>query len=255
MKWNADQYGKFERERTLPARDLADAIDIVNPEKIIDIGCGIGNSTEFLKMKFPNADIVGADLSEEMLESARKNHPDLKFIKLDASCDLQKLDCKYDIVFSNACIQWIPDHRQLLKNMLGLLNKGGVLAVQTPLQSKHPMHRIIKDIAKSEKWSKKLSSEREFHNLTEEEYFDILSELSSDFRIWETVYYHRMPSHQSIIEWYKGTGLRPYLNQLSDRDARDFEGEVLKEAGKEYSIQNSGDIIFRFPRLFFTAVK
>lgn len=254
-EWSAEQYRKFEKERTLPASDLARAINSENVRTALDVGCGIGNSTEVLKKRFPNARIIGADNSDDMLNSARKNHPELEFIKLDAEKDIVNITDKYDVVFSNACIQWIPDHKALLKRMFGLLEKSGTLALQIPQQAKHPMYRIITSVAKSEKWARKIPVSRIFHTLSEEEYFDILSELSDDFRMWETVYFHAMPSHQSIIEWYKGTGLRPFLEQLSDSDKAEFENDVFEETQKHYPVQKNGEIIFRFPRLFITAVK
>ena len=162
---------------------------------------------------------------------------------------------KYDIVFSNACNQWIPNHNLLLENMMGVLNDGGILAVQTPMNYKEPIHIIIEELVSSQKWSNKFSSPRIFHNLTQSQYFDKLSELSSDFSTWETIYQHRMPSHESIMEWYKGTGLRPYLSMLTNEDAINFEQEVYEEITKAYPRQSNGEIIFRFPRFFFTATK
>ncbi len=252
--WNAKLYSKFEHDRTLPAIELANSIDII-PQTIIDIGCGIGNSTAVLAEKFPNSQIIGADSSEDMLKFAAKAHPSIEFQKLDAEHDLNKIKQKYDLVFSNACIQWIPDHKKLLKEMIGLLNEGGILAVQIPSQTKHPMHTLMKNVAVSEKWSAKITFLRRNNILSEEEYFDTLSELSSSFRMWETTYFHEMPSHQSILEWYRGTGLRPYLDQLSDEDKILFEKDVLSEIEKEYPLQANGSIIFRFPRLFFIAKK
>lgn len=255
FNWNAEQYSKFKKERTLPAIDLANSINSENVRTALDVGCGIGNSTAVLKRRFPNAKIIGADNSDDMLAAARKNDPEIEFIKLDAEKDIVNISDRYDVVFSNACIQWIPDHRLLIKRLMGLLNENGTLAIQIPQQDKHPMHRIVKSVAGSDKWKRKIPVSRVFHVLTEEEYFDILSGLSSNFRMWETTYFHSMPSHQSIVEWYKGTGLRPFLEQLSDNDKGEFEMDVLTETQRYYPIQQNGDIIFRFPRLFMTAVK
>ena len=118
-----------------------------------------------------------------------------------------------------------------------------------------PIHLIIGELTESRKWKNKFANPRLFHNLTQGEYFDLLSEMTDDFSIWETVYCHRMPTHESIIEWYKGTGLRPYLNELPEHDAEEFEREVYNEVVKAYPIQSNGEIIFRFPRFFFTATK
>ena len=250
-EWSAEQYSKFKTERTLPAIELVGVINNDNVRMALDIGCGTGNSTVALKIRFPNERIIGADNSDEMLTSARKNYPKLDFIKLDAEKDIVNISDRYDVVFSNACIQWIPDHRLLLKRLMGTVKKGGTLAIQIPQQAK----QIIKSVADSEKWAKKIPVSRLYYTLNEEEYFDILSELSGNFRMWETTYFHAMPSHQSIVEWYKGTGLRPYLEQLCDSDKTEFEKDVLTETQRFYPVQQNGEIIFRFPRLFMIAAK
>lgn len=255
MEWDSEVYKRFEKERTQPALDLAAKIPLTEPKRILDIGCGPGNSTRVLADRFPAARVIGADSSPEMIRKAKEDHPDLDFILFDASRDFDTLNEEFDVVFSNACIQWIPHHVELLKNMMSVLRKNGVLAVQTPMNYREPIHRIIQELVKTEKWSGKFQSPRIFHNLTQSEYFDILSELACDFSIWETVYCHRMPSHQSIIDWYKGTGLRPYLSALSPDDANEFEADALREVKKAYPIQKNGEIIFRFPRFFFTAIK
>lgn len=253
--WNAEQYAKFIKERTLPSIDLANKINLENPREIIDIGCGPGNSTRVLKDRFPDAHIVGADYSQNMIDKAKSQNDGIDFMLFDANNDFPLLNKKFDVVFSNACIQWIPNHRELIKNMMGVLNDGGVLAVQTPMNYKEPIHRIISELSTGGKWKNKFDSPRIFYNLTQSEYFDLLSEISSDFSVWETVYCHRMPSHESIMDWYKGTGLRPYLEALSEEDAIEFENDVYEEVVRAYPIQANGEIIFRFPRFFFMAVK
>lgn len=254
-EWNADQYTKFLKERTQPAVDLANKINIENPREIIDIGCGPGNSTRVLADRFSGAHIIGADNSQNMLDKAKSQNPELDFMIFDASRDFSGFNKKFDVVFSNACIQWIPNHRELIKNMMGILNDGGVMAIQTPMNYKEPIHMIIAELSSSLKWKNKFDNPRIFYNLTQSEYFDLLAEVSSDFSVWETIYCHRMPSHESIMEWYKGTGLRPYLEALSENDAREFEKDVFNEVVNAYQIQANGEIIFRFPRFFFTAVK
>ena len=161
----------------------------------------------------------------------------------------------FDIAFSNACIQWIPDHHTLLKSIMGLLKPGGVAAIQTPMNYQEPIHKIIKRISTSNKWSCKFENPRIFYNLTQSEYYDLLSEIASDFCIWQTTYFHRMKSYCDIMEWYRATGLRPYLNALSETDKLDFEKDIYDEVISAYPKQKNGEIIFRFPRFFFTATK
>lgn len=254
-EWNSKQYLKFVKERTQPSVDLANRIELEHPSNIFDMGCGPGNSTKVLADKFPEAFITGGDNSQNMIDEARKKYPELDFILFDARSDFDKFGKKFDVVFSNACIQWVPDHTVLLKNMMNLLNDNGVLAVQTPMNYKEPIHIIISQITKSSKWKNKFSNPRIFYNLTQSDYFDLLSEISDDFSIWETIYCHRMSSHRDIMEWYKGTGLRPYLSELNAHDAAEFENDVFEEVVRAYPTQANGEIIFRFPRFFFTAVK
>ena len=216
------------------------------------MGCGLGNSTKVLKDKFPTAKIIGADNSDEMLKKARELYPDIEFIYLDANGDLNEVNEKFDIVFSNACIQWLPNHNELLPKLMTLLKPNGILAIQIPMQREHPVHIIINELVNSTKWNDKITP-RQYNNLTTEEYFDVLSHISNDFEIWETTYCHRMPSYESIIEWYKGTGLRPYLEQLTENDSKEFINDVYSKLKHQYKVQNNGEILFRFPRLFFIA--
>lgn len=252
--WNSEQYLKFKAQRTQPAIDLVNMIKS-NPREVIDVGCGPANSTAVLVERFPAAHITGADNSADMLARAAQSCPKADFICLDAGGDLSEHYDKYDLVFSNACIQWIACHNELLPRLFKMLKEGGTLAVQIPVNYDEPIHQIIGRLVKSPRWAEKFTQPRIFYTLTQGEYFDILSALTNSFEMKQITYLHRMPSAESIIEWYKGTGLRPYLSVLSEDDAALFEREVFEEVKKEYLPQQNGEIIFRFPRLLFTAVR
>lgn len=252
--WNSEQYLKFKAQRTQPAIDLAARLD-GSPREIIDLGCGPGNSTRVLKNRFPNAHIIGADSSENMIAKAREDNPGLEFALLDLNEDISAYYNRYDVVFSNACFQWIPNHRKLLPKVFGLLKQGGTLAVQIPMNFDEPIHKMIQRISESEKWSEKFPEKRIFGTLSQSEYFDILSKLTDDFEIWQTTYCHRMPSIESIIEWYRSTGLRTYLAALSDEDGAEFFADITAHLEREYPKQKNGEVIFRFPRFFFIAKK
>lgn len=252
--WNPLQYEKFLKDRTRPSHDLAQRLQGIEVKKALDLGCGPGNSTKVVSEMFPHAVVQGADISEEMLARARMNCPGIAFFRLDASGDLHEAKQTYDLVFSNACLQWIPNHRQLLPKLMTLLNPGGILAVQIPIQRVHPVHILLHSLVQTEKWCKKLTP-RPYNNLLPEEYYDLLSEVSADFELWETVYYHRMPDHESILEWYKGAGMRPYLEQLGEEDAAEFTRDFLCALKEQYPIRKNGEILFRFPRFFFIAKK
>lgn len=254
--WNSEMYLKFKAQRTQPAIDLARRVGdfIEAPAEIIDLGCGPGNSTRVLKNRFPNARIIGADNSENMLEKARSENPDLEFTALDISGELSGCG-KYDVVFSNACLQWVPGHRELFPRFFSLVKPDGVFAAQIPMNYDEPIHRIIAQITESPEWKPKLGQGRIFGTLDISEYHDLLSGLTNDFEIWQTVYCHRMPSIASIIEWYSSTGLRTYLAALSEEDKPRFTAEITAELEREYPQQANGEIIFRFPRFFFIARK
>lgn len=253
-KWNSEQYLKFEKERTQPSIDLVARIETVAPKKIIDIGCGPGNSTQALKKRYPEAQVIGVDNSEEMLIQARLDYPEIEFLLVDVNQDIAFLGNDYDIVFSNACIQWVPDHPKLLTKLMKLLRSGGTLAVQTPLANLSKIHQIIEATTTNQKWQNDFTVSRLFYNLTPGQYHDLFSEIAADFTLWETHYYHRLDSPQATIEWYRGTGLRPYLAQLSEEKQQDFEKDLLEQVIESYPRQKNGEVLFKFSRLFFTAI-
>lgn len=249
FNWNSDQYLKFKAQRTQPAIDLAKRVADANPQMVIDIGCGPGNSTSVLKSVFPNAKILGIDTSPDMINKAKKTYPDIDFIVGDAR-DIQD---KYDLIFSNACLQWIPDHKKFIPYLMSRLSAGGTLAVQIPMNGEEPLFRIIRDVVSESDYSFDLSQLIRQWTLNPDEYYEILSGCSSSFQIWETVYYHDLPNCEAMLEWVKGTHIRPYLAQLSEEDGLVFENEILERTMKTYPIMSDGKVILRFRRFFFTA--
>ncbi len=253
--WNPALYLKYGRERLQPSIDLMSRIAVEKPGDIIDIGCGPGNSTRILSQRWPAARITGVDKSPSMIEQARRDLPNGRWELADVStADLGET---YDIVFSNAAIQWIPDHAGLLSKFAGLLARGGVLAVQVPLFGEMRLGQIIADVGVNGPWS---DLTRDAAGLltrhTRSFYYDRLSELFSSIEMWETHYVHEMDSHTSIIEMISSTGLRPYLERLKNDDAKDgFINQVMDRIADEYPIQKNGKVLFPFRRLFFIAGK
>lgn len=217
--WSSEQYTKFEKERTQPSVDLINRIGI-EPKTILDIGCGPGNSTERLRQRFYTADILGVDNSDNMLKKARADHPDLRFCKCDIPNDLDTLG-RFDLIFSNACLHWIPNHAELFPRIIEKLNHGGVFAVQMPLVQKAVFYKTLNELIINDKW-KKLRIINNFHNVSPEETYDILKAVSDDVTVWDTTYYHIVQSYNAIIDWYKGSGLRPYLDALSEAEKVEF---------------------------------
>ena len=249
--WNSSLYLKFKKERTQPAIDLANRVRTYHPERIADIGCGPGNSTEVLKSVFPDSELHGIDNSQDMIGKARKEHPELTFYL----CDVNDIQNGYDMLFSNACLQWLPDHASLLPKLMNKLNPDGVLAVQLPMNQREPLFRIIDEVASDSSWGLGDRCFQSNDTLHPDEYYDILSKCSSDFQMWETTYYHSLPSHQALVDWVKGTRLRPYLDALDSKNAESFENEVLHRTMEAYPVRDDGNVLLRFRRFFFVAVK
>lgn len=253
-EWNSEQYLKYKNQRTQPAIDLAKRIVINNPQTILDIGCGPGNSTEVLKYIYPKAHILGIDNSENMIKKAKETYSDIEFRVMDITDRTQKLE-NIDIIFSNACLQWIPNHKEFIPMIFSKLSKGGVLAVQIPMNFQEKLFTIMDETVNEDKWGFSSMMAEPNTTLKCEEYFDILSSLTDKFDIWETVYYHNMSSVTAMVEWIKGTRLRPYLNALNKIDADKLVNEITEKASSIYTKQKNGEIIFRFRRFFFTATR
>ena len=250
--WSSSQYLKFEKERTKPAEDLLYRISSrCEPEIAIDLGCGPGNSTDLLKRAFPRASIVGIDSSEDMITKAQDKYPDILFKKENVT----ELKGNFDVIFSNACLQWIPDHNRLLPDLISHLNKGGYFAAQIPKNESEPLFQIIKEVADEPEWGFGNVDLPYNKTLEVQEYFEILSVCASEIDIWETKYFHRMKSHSMLLEWVKGSRLRPYLDVLSDEAAVRFENEILTRVEIAYPMMKNGEIIFGFNRLFITSIK
>ena len=245
--WNSNLYLKFEKERTQPAIDLANRLRGYHPGRIADLGCGPGNSTAVIRSVFPEAEIIGLDHSSNMIDRARAEHPGLQF----QLCDVSELSGEFDMLFSNACLQWLPDHHALLPRLMGLLRPGGVLAVQIPMNQDEPLFRMIREVSSQPQWGFRDIYFDVNEALEPPGYYDILCGCSSAFQMWETVYCHSLPSHEALIDWVRGTRLRPYLEALDSEGAAAFERELLLRVRDVYPIQKDGNVLLRFRRFFF----
>lgn len=251
--WNSNQYMKFGNERTQPSQDLISRLKI-NPKSILDIGCGPGNSTNALAERFCDAHIIGIDSSQNMLDSANAAYPRLDFRKCRIPDELDCIDGKFDLVFSNACIQWIPNHDRLLSALMNKLTEGGMLAVQIPMTQEAPFYKILTDTVVHGKWEK-LKKVRDFYNLVPEQYYDLLCDISSSFDIWHTTYFHTVNGEDGVLDWYRGSGLRPYLDALDETERDEFLAVLRKRIEIQYPIRRNRKVILKMPRLFFTALK
>ncbi len=251
--WKPDLYLKFNKERIQPSIDLVSRIDFENPLKIIDIGCGPGNSTQIIRKRWVNSKIIGIDSSPAMIEKASSDFPDQEWKVVDAGVD--EINGEFDIVFSNAVIQWIPDHYKLLTKLKSILTSDGLLAIQLPLFFEMPLGKSIAKVAKRCLWSSEIDKVTELFIINDYSfYYDSLVELFDTVEMWVTDYIHVFDSHLSIIEMMRSTGLKPYLEKLQSEGSRkQFEDLVLKEIVNDYPLQRDGKVLLPFKRLFFIA--
>jgi trans-aconitate 2-methyltransferase len=186
-----------------------------------------------------------------MIAKARAEYPGQEWILADAGS--YETDSRFDLIFSNAAIHWIPDHRALLRKFHGLLAEGGILAVQLPLFWDMPLGKIIDGVSRHPRWDSltaQVANQFTIHDYSF--YYDQFAALFRKVEIWETSYMDTLDSHLSMIDMIRSTGMKPYLEQLNSPAAREeFEQEVLTEIVKVYPVQQNGRVILPFKRLFF----
>ena len=250
--WNPGQYLKFGAERTRPAMDLCARVP-GEPGRILDLGCGPGNSTAVLRERWPRAELAGLDSSPEMIAQARAAEPGRTWIL--ASAQSYQPPAPLDLVFSNAVLQWLPDHRALLPRLMGWLAPGGCLAVQVPAKDGTLLRSGLAEVAARPRWRDLVAAAGEALTFHEPPfYYDLLTPVAERVDLWETTYYHQMASHQALIEWFEGTGLRPYLERLPDDAARlAFKEDLLELVRRSFPAAADGKVLMPFRRLFYMA--
>jgi trans-aconitate 2-methyltransferase len=253
--WSPTQYVKFADERTRAARDLLAQVPLEAPRLVYDLGCGPGNSTEVLIERFPESRVIGVDSSPAMLAKARQSCPHADFIEGDLS-DWKPME-EPDLLFANAVFQWVPDHVELLRRLLDMLPKGGVLAVQMPDNLAEPSHAAMRDTAAAGPWAEKLKTlARKRERLpSPSEYYNELRSQAARIDIWHTIYNHPLDGADGIVEWMKGTGLRPFIDPLDDDEREAYIAQYRDRIAKAYPPANDGKALLRFPRLFIVCVR
>jgi trans-aconitate 2-methyltransferase len=254
VKWSAQQYTAFEAERTRPVRDLVAAIPIGDVKTAVDLGCGPGNSTEALAAAFPNASVIGLDNSPEMIAAARKRLPDIGFELADIESWSDQ--GPFDVILSNAVFQWVPGHETLFPRFASRLAPGGSLAIQMPDNADEPALRLMREIAGHGPWAGKLADAARPARHEPRWYYDLLKPLSTRVDLWRTIYHHVIAGGAAgVVEWFKGSALRPLLAALDAEEQAAFLKRYQAEIGTAYPPLADGSVLLPFPRLFFVATR
>jgi trans-aconitate 2-methyltransferase len=256
MAWDAQQYLKYADERSRPFGDLLARVFAEDVRFIADLGCGPGNLTRTLAERWPAARVAGVDESAEMLGQARPlaQPGRLEFVQ----ADLQAWSPAepVDLLVSNAALQWVPDHAALLGRLAGLLAPGGTLAVQMPYHFQNPAHLAIEQTKADPRWRETLQGiglhQQSVMPLVW--YVQRLHELSFTVDAWQTTYVHVLTGENPVLEWFKGSALRPLLHALTPDDQVAFLRELGERFRSAYPLSR-GVTLLPFPRLFFVATR
>ena len=248
MVWEPTAYLAYNDERSLPTRDLINAVRTTRPSSIVDLGCGTGNSTALLREQWPDADLTGVDSSFEMLEQARRSPIDARW----ETADIEDWtpSSPVDLIFSNAALHWLNHHEELLPRLAALLSHDGALAIQMPSNFHRPSHTAIIEVASRVRWKSKLERLLRPQPVSPpERYLDILGEHVRQIRVWTTTYVHVLHGEHAVANWTGGATLRPILGALGDEGA-DFLAEYQTMLSEAYPRRDDGTTLFDFTRLF-----
>jgi len=253
--WDPPQYGRFERERAQPFFDLVARLPDGAVRRAADLGCGPGPLTRTLALRWPDAVVWGVDSSAEMLRAARSEPapPNLRFVEADLAA--WQPEAPLDRIVSNAALQWLPDHARVLASLVGRLAPAGALAVQMPNTDDAPTHRALAELCDASPWREKLGHGALRPRIESPAWYaDHLASLDLDVELWETTYYHRLAGPSGVVEWIKGSALRPVLSRLAARDAEAFLAAYTARIERLYPAGPHG-VLLPYARLFFVAVR
>jgi trans-aconitate 2-methyltransferase len=253
LDWNPALYRRYEDERTRPAQELLARVPLTEAALVVDLGCGPGNSTELLMQRFPGAEVLGTDNSEAMLVSARERLPAARFELSDIAGWQPELPP--DLIYANASLQWVPGHEALIPRLFASLAPGGVLAIQMPDNREEPTHRLMRAVAGEGPWAAAIGDADKLRTLLLEldAYYDLLAADAAQVDVWRTAYQHPMASAAAIVEWVRGTGLKPFVDRLPPELQASYLAEYERRVDAAYPPRADGKRLLAFPRMFIVA--
>jgi trans-aconitate 2-methyltransferase len=257
--WDPQQYLRYENERERPFAELLARVVHPRPREIVDLGCGPGTNTAHIFERWPSAHVLGVDSSAEMITHARP-------LTVPGQLEFQQRDLRQwrpvrpvDILVASATLQWVPDHEALFPNFVESLAAGGVFAFQVPANFAEPSHTLLYELARSDRWGARLGHlVRPSPVLEPPAYLSALLATGAQSDVWETTYFHILYGADAVLEWVRGSALRPFLAAL-DRpdvpadDTVEFLSAYAAVLRAAYPRDSEGRTIFPFRRIFGVA--
>ncbi len=255
--WDPQQYLRFADQRSRPFHDLLSRVAPPGPRTVVDLGCGPGNMTVNLADRWPDATVVGVDISEEMIATASAHSRPGRLSFQRADLTTWAPDHPVDVIVCAATLHWVPGHLELIPRLAGFLAPGGFFAFQVPGNFVQPSHVLLRELARSDRWQDLLSGTVDDGPFAHEplEYLQILLDLPGEagVEVWETTYHHVLSGPDPVLDWVKGTALRPVLDVLRGRGA-ETEAEFLASYAAvlraAYPTDAAGRTVFPFRRIF-----
>lgn len=253
VAWDPGRYLRFADERRRPGLDLLGRIPHGRRRLVVDLGCGTGHLTAALADRWPDARVVGVDSSSDMLERPRAALPGLEWVEADIA--RWAPPSPPDVIYSNAALHWVDDHAGLIPRLLGLLSASGVLAVQMPNNWDQPTHTVPARILDEPGWPEEARDAHPRRRVASPADYRRWASPAAVVDIWETIYHHPLTGPDPVLEWVKGSLLRPVLQVLDPDEGRELERRCAEGYRSAYPPDPDGVTLFPFRRLFIVAVR
>ena len=253
--WDPDRYLTYADERGRPFVELVARIEATAPAEVVDLGCGPGNLTGLLAERWPDAHVVGLDSSPEMIAAAQKSVRSMGQSVTYAVADLRdwKPERPVDVLVSNATLQWVPGHLELLPALVAAVAPGGWFAFQVPGNFDEPSHTIRAELAAEAAYAEHAADVATPSSHDPAAYYDALTAAGCSVDVWETTYTHVLHGADPVFTWVSGTGARPTLEALPDDLRPGFEAEFKRRLAAAYPARADGTVLLPFRRVFAVA--
>jgi trans-aconitate 2-methyltransferase len=249
MVWDPTTYLTFDHDRSRPFHDLLARVGADEPRRVVDLGCGPGHLTGLLSARWPGAEVDALDSSPEMVADAQARGVPAR--QLDVR-DWQPGPTD-DVVITNAVLQWVPGHTELLAGWLGAMPKGSWFAMQVPGNFGGQSHVLVRELLAEPAWRGRVQVRDELAVATPADYADLAADTGAEVDAWETTYLHRLTGADPVLTWITGTALTPVRAALDDAEWERFRAELAPRLSAAYPLRADGSTWFPFRRIFLVA--